>query len=125
MPAKKKPSRERKSNLKSRRAPGPYALFVSSMRKNYSGSFTQFSKCCAATWRQLSESEKEKFRKKAKKQQKKPGRKHEPKSLAFLRFVSRTYDCLRRKHPEWPSKKIREQLMKNYQKIKCKCVKKK
>ncbi|KAG5443312.1 hypothetical protein CSKR_109072, partial [Clonorchis sinensis] len=123
MPVNKKTSQKPKSDLKSKRAPGPYALFVSSMRKNYRGSFTQFSKCCAATWRQLPESEKEKFRKKAKKQQKKRSRKHEPKSLAFLQFVNRTYECLRRKHPEWASKKIREQLMKNYQKIKCKCTK--
>ncbi|TGZ70947.1 hypothetical protein CRM22_002896 [Opisthorchis felineus] len=124
MPKDKKSCQKTKSDIKTRRAPGPYALFVSSMRKNYRGSFTQFSKCCAATWRQLPESEKEKFRKRAKQQQKKPGPKHEPKSLAFLQFVSRTYECLRRKYPEWPSKKIREQLMKNYQKMKCKCAKK-
>ncbi|THD22335.1 High mobility group HMG1 HMG2 [Fasciola hepatica] len=114
---------ETKQKPVTKRPPGPYALFVRSMKKFYTGNLAEFSRYCACEWRQLSEAEREKFRKQAAALSR--PKKRSPQSAAYLKFVASMYNCLRRKHPTWPAKRIKEELMKNYQKLKCKCPKNK
>ncbi|CAH8470327.1 unnamed protein product [Dicrocoelium dendriticum] len=124
--AKRSPSsklRVRKKHKKQdhkKRPPGPYALFVQSKRHLYGGNIGNFARRCASEWRKLSEGERETYRKRAARNTKR--KVMEPKSAAYLNFVNRTYRCLRSAHPEWSAKRVREQLIKNYHKLKCRCT---
>ncbi|KAF8570039.1 hypothetical protein P879_01716 [Paragonimus westermani] len=106
---------------KKKRPPGPYALFVRSRKNLYTGSLAAFAKKCATEWRKLSEQQREIFRRKADSLKKQAGR--ATLNVPYLDFVNTTYECLRRNHPSWTAKRVREQLMKNYRKKKCKCSK--
>ncbi|CAH8872787.1 unnamed protein product [Trichobilharzia szidati] len=105
------------SDIKPKRSPGPYALFVQSRKNLYRGKFIEFSKSCAREWRQLSNEEREKFKIRALKQ----SSSHRKSTSDYINFVNSTYGCLRKKHPDWTAKQIHTQLMKNYEKIKCSC----
>ncbi|CAL8102581.1 unnamed protein product [Calicophoron daubneyi] len=113
---------EKLSGQKNKRTPGPYALFVQSKKSLYKGDMAEFAQRCACEWRHLSPVLKEKFQKRAKELRAKSAKRTS--NPAYLKFVNDTYQCLRKRHPDWTSKRIREQLMKNYQKLKCKCNKK-
>ncbi|KAA0191896.1 High mobility group HMG1 HMG2 [Fasciolopsis buskii] len=122
-PGQARTQTENRTKIANKRPPGPYALFVRSMKKFYAGNLADFSRYCACQWRQLSEAERDKFRKQAAALRRPKPR--NPQSAAYLKFVSKMYECLRKKHPGWTAKRIREQLMKGYQKVKCKCPKNK
>ncbi|CAH8647623.1 unnamed protein product [Heterobilharzia americana] len=117
-----KPNKPKKiKDVKSKRPPGPYALFVQSRKSLYRGKISEFAKTCASEWRKLSQVERDKFKAKSVKL----GRHIQKSPSNYIKFVNSTYDCLRRKHQDWTSREIHEQLMKNYKKIKCSCNKKK
>ncbi|CAH8666558.1 unnamed protein product [Heterobilharzia americana] len=58
-----KPNKPKKiKDVKSKRPPGPYALFVQSRKSLYRGKISEFAKTCASEWRKLSQVERDKFK---------------------------------------------------------------
>ncbi|KAF7232560.1 hypothetical protein EG68_09525 [Paragonimus skrjabini miyazakii] len=62
------------SKTKTKRLPGPYALFVRSRKNLYTGCLIAFARKCATEWRKLSEQQKDTFRRKADVLKKQAGR---------------------------------------------------
>lgn len=108
---------------KSKRTPGPYALFLQSMKSAFKGDIKSFSRAVAAKWRELEPAEKEKFINKAQSLQSKS--KSPCKNSAcstYLKFYRAAYTCIRREHPEWSAKQVRAEVMRNYSARTCPCV---
>lgn len=114
----KKGCPKKESPEKKKRSPGPYALFVHDKKSLYRGSFEKFSKACSKEWRNMSPEAREKYRARAISLSGNASR-----NVPYLDFVSKTYRCLRGKNPDWSSAAVRDQIMRNYNKLKCKCKK--
>ncbi len=119
----KTPSNPTKKRVaKPKRAPGPYAIFVRSMKGSYQGDFRAFSKFVAGKWKELSEDQKNEYRKQAADLQAKSDSPCKgSKCSRFLQFYKAAYTCLRRQHPDWSSEQVKEEVMKNYKARTCPC----
>ncbi|KAL5967462.1 hypothetical protein TSMEX_004808 [Taenia solium] len=118
----KRPRRRDPLKCKTKRPPGPYALFLQSMKSCYSGDLAAFSRLVAGKWRHLDAKQKAVYEKRA---QYLKAKYHSPcKNSAcskYLTFVNSAYRCLRQQHPDWSSKRIRDAVMQSYRGKQCPC----
>ena len=113
-------SRRRTSpKCKVKRPPGPYALFLKSMKSCYCGDLVEFSRLVSNKWRNLEPKKKAVFERRS--QILKSKYPSPCKNSKYLNFVNAAYKCFRQQHPDWPSKQVRAAVMESYRSRKCPC----
>lgn len=107
---------------KEKRPPGPYALFLKSMKSCYSGDLVTFSRMVSNKWRNLDAKKKAVFERRSQYLKTKyPSLCKNSSCSKYLNFVNAAYRCLRQQHPDWSSKQIRAAVMDSYRSNKCPC----